>query len=111
MAEEAAAIITQESQDNFFDLFDYCNDDFPVVSGSDIESETEEEYTESDTTDEDKLEQNVLGTAPIPKQRRMSDKRRHQGRCLVKDVELNHHKMSDLELNHHKISNQRSTNC
>ena len=70
MAEEAAAIITQESQDNFFDLFDYCNDDFPVVSGSDIESETEEEYTESDTTDEDKLEQNAFGTGPITKRRR-----------------------------------------
>ena len=26
--------------------------------------------------------------------------------CLMKDVELNHHKMSDLELNHHKMSDQ-----
>ena len=38
-------------------------------SGSDIESETEEEYTESDTTDEDELEQNILGTGPISKRR------------------------------------------
>ena len=38
-------------------------------SGSDIESETEEEYTESDTTDEDELEQNILGTGPISKPR------------------------------------------
>ena len=42
-AEEAAAIITQESQDNLFDLSDDGDDDFPVGSGSDIESETEEE--------------------------------------------------------------------
>ena len=69
-AEEAAAIITQESQDNLFDLSDDGDDDFPVGSGSDIESETQEEYTESDTTDEDELEQNVFGTGPIPKQRR-----------------------------------------
>ena len=38
--------------------------------GSDIESETEEEYTESDITDEGELEQNVFGTGPIPKRRR-----------------------------------------
>ena len=69
-AEEAAAIITQESQDNLFDLSDDGDDDFPVGSGSDIESETQEEYTESDTTDEDELEQNVFGNDPIPKRRR-----------------------------------------
>ena len=69
-AEEAAAIITQESQDNLFGLCDDGDDDFPVGSGSEIESETEEEHTESDTTDEDKLEQNVFGTGPIPKRRR-----------------------------------------
>ena len=32
-AEEAAAIITQESQYNLFDLSDDDNDDFPVGSG------------------------------------------------------------------------------
>ena len=69
-AEEAAAIITQESQYNLFDLSDDGNDDFPVGSGSDIEPETEEEYTESDTIDEDKLEQNVFGTDPMLKRRR-----------------------------------------
>ena len=68
--EEPAAIITQESQDNFFDLSDDGNDGFPVSSGSDIESETEEEYTVSDTTDEDELEQNAFGTGPIRKRRR-----------------------------------------
>ena len=68
-AEEAAAIITQESQDNPFDLSDDGNDYFPVGSESEIESETDE-YTESDITDEDELEQNVFGTGPIPKQRR-----------------------------------------
>ena len=52
-----------------FDLSDDGDDDFPVGSGSDIESETEEEYTESDTTDEDELEQNILGTGPISKRR------------------------------------------
>ena len=52
-AEEAAAIITQEFQDKFFDFSDDGDDDFPVGSGSGIESETEEEYTKSDTTDED----------------------------------------------------------
>ena len=26
--------------------------------------------------------------------------------CLVKDVEINHPKMSELELNHHKMSDQ-----
>ena len=26
--------------------------------------------------------------------------------CLVKEVELTHHKMSDLELNHHKMNDQ-----
>ena len=41
-AEEAAAIITQESQDNLLDLSDESDKDFPVVSGSDIESETDE---------------------------------------------------------------------
>ena len=65
--EEAAAIITQESQDNLF----YSSDDginkFPVGSGSD--------YTKSDTTDEDELEQNVFGTGPIPKRRRGCQKR------------------------------------
>ena len=70
LAEESAAFITQESQDNFFDLSDDGGDDFPVGSGSDIESETEGEYTKSNTTDEDKLEQNVFGTGPIPKQKR-----------------------------------------
>ena len=68
--EEAAAIITQESQDNLFDLSDDGEDDFPVGSGSDIESETEEGYTESDKTDEEELGQNVFGTDPIPKRRR-----------------------------------------
>ena len=68
--EEPSAIITQESQDNFFDLSDDGNDGFPVSSGSDIESETEEEYTVSDTTDEDELEQNAFGTGPIRKRRR-----------------------------------------
>ena len=68
-AEEAAAIITQESQDNPFDLSDDGNDYFPVGSESEIESETDE-YTESDITDEDELEQNVFGSGPIPKQRR-----------------------------------------
>ena len=43
LAEQAAAIITQESQDNLFDLSNDGDDDFPVGSGSDIESETEEE--------------------------------------------------------------------
>ena len=41
-AEEAAAIITQEPQDNLLDLSDESDKDFPVVSGSDIESEIEE---------------------------------------------------------------------
>ena len=41
-AEEAAAIITQESQDNLLDLSDESDKDFAVVSGSDIESETDE---------------------------------------------------------------------
>ena len=41
-AEEAAAIITQESQDNLLDLSDESDEDFPVVKGSDIESETDE---------------------------------------------------------------------
>ena len=76
LAEQAAAIITQESQDNLFDLSNDGDDDFPVGSGSDIESETEEEYTESDTTDEDKLEQNVFGTGPILKRKRGCQTRR-----------------------------------
>ena len=69
LAEEAAAIITQESQDNPFDLSDDGDDYFPVGSESEIESETDE-YTESDITDEDELEQNVFGTGSIPKRRR-----------------------------------------
>ena len=55
---------------NLFDLSDNGDDDFPEDGGSDIESETEEEYTESDITDEGELEQNVFGTGPIPKRRR-----------------------------------------
>ena len=108
--EEAAAFITQVSQDNLFDLYDDGNGNFPVGSGSNIGSETEEEYTESNTTDEDELEQNVFGTGPIPKRRRGCQTRGGiRGSinvCLVKDVELNCHKMSDLKLNHHKVSDQ-----
>ena len=108
--EEAAAIIIQVSQDNLFDLYDDGNGNFPVGSGSNIGSETEEEYTESNTTDEDELEQNVFGTGPIPKRRRGCQTRGGiRGSinvCLVKDVELNCHKMSDLKLNHNKMSDQ-----
>ena len=76
--------------------------------GSDIESETEEEYTESDITDEGELEQNVFGTGPIPKRRRGCRTRGDIREGInvsthpPQDVELTHHKMSDLELNHHK---------
>ena len=69
-AEETTAIITQESQENLFDLSDDDDDDFPVGIGSDIESESEEEYTESDTTDKNELEQNIFGIGPIPRHRR-----------------------------------------
>ena len=114
--QETAAIITQESQDNLFDLFDDGNDDFPVGSGSDIESETEEKYTKSDTTDEDKLEKNVFGSGPIPKQRR-GCQTRGDIRGGINVSRERHgtqppHKMSNLELNHHKMSNKScSMNC
>ena len=49
-AEEAAAIITEESQDNRFDLSDERDEDFPVDSGSDIESETEEVPNQTKTS-------------------------------------------------------------
>ena len=108
-AEEAAAIITQESQDNLFDLSDDGDDDFPVGSGSDIESETEEENTESEATDEDELEQNVFGTGPIPKRRRGYRTRRViRGGINVSGERLGTQpsQMGDLELIHHKMSDQ-----
>ena len=49
-------LLHKNSKTIFFDFSDDGDDDFPVGSGSGIESETEEEYTESDTTDEDELE-------------------------------------------------------
>ena len=68
-AEEAAAIIAKESQDNLFYLSDDGDDDFPVKCGPDVEFQTEEEYTKSDTTNEE-LEQNVFGIDPILKWKR-----------------------------------------
>ena len=94
-AEEAAAIITQESQDNLFDLSDDGDDDFPVGSGSDIESETEEENTESEATDEDELEQNVLELVQYRSGEEDIGQEESSGEasmCLVKDLELNHHR-------------------
>ena len=78
-------------------------------SGLDIESEAEEEYIKSSTTDEDQLEQSVFGTVPIQKQRRGCQRRGGiRGGINVPGErrELNHHKMNDLELNHHKMRDQ-----
>ena len=75
-------------------------------SGSNIECETQNEYTESDTTDDDYLKQNFFGTDPIMKRRRGCWTRRSiRGgpMCMMKLVELSHHKMRDLKLNQHKM--------